>query len=292
MHLFSRHGMVQIERVRVERLARDGEMIFFVAVERVIHDRVLDVRHVDANLVRAPRFQAAIEPGIMWELLQDAEMCHGRFPRLRLHRPFHSVLWASSERQSDDAGIGGQVSVDERQIMTDGLVRADFLSERLIGPRRFGGDHDARRILVEPMHDTRARRVADIQNRRPHMVQKRLHERPRHISRRRMAHHAPRLVEDDHLLVFVENRERDILRCQHEGFRLFIRQRHDVPFRDAQISLRRLSRRERDRALLQKTLHAPARKSGNVRQKDVETHPGRYRRHCKLLFRHASFLQK
>lgn len=46
----------------MECLPFDGEMVFLPAIERVIHDGMADVCHVDADLVGTSGFQLALDP--------------------------------------------------------------------------------------------------------------------------------------------------------------------------------------------------------------------------------------
>lgn len=92
--------MTEAEHPGVKRLAVDGER-FFRPVLRVASERIADVFHMDANLVRPPRFQLALHIRVMAKPLEHAEMGDGflavflgdgHFFRSRLSRPIGASI--------------------------------------------------------------------------------------------------------------------------------------------------------------------------------------------------------
>ena len=91
----------------------------------------------------------------------------------------------------------------------DGMGRK-LLAEarmRLLGLR---GDHEARRVLVDAMHDARPEFPANARQRIPAMGNQRIHQRAITIARRRMHNKARLLVDDDDVLVFKDDVERNV----------------------------------------------------------------------------------
>ena len=58
----------------MEGLPFDGEMVLLIALEGVVNDRMLNVGHMDAYLVRTSCFQLAFYPGQVAVALQDVKM--------------------------------------------------------------------------------------------------------------------------------------------------------------------------------------------------------------------------
>ena len=79
---------------------------------------------------------------------------------------------------------------------------------RLLG---LGRDHDARGVLVEPVHDARALDAANAHQAVAAMEEQGVDQRAGRVARGRVHHHADRLVDDDQLVVLVEDVERDVL---------------------------------------------------------------------------------
>ena len=65
-------------------------------------------------------------------------------------------------------------------------------------------DHDARGILVQPMHNARPQLAIDA-GQIPAVRHERIHERPARNAGRRMHHHAARLVHDDDVVILIKD---------------------------------------------------------------------------------------
>ena len=76
--------------------------------------------------------------------------------------------------------------------------------------------HDARRALVEPVHDAGPHLAADAAEVLDVMEQ-RVDQRAGRIARGRVHHHAGRLVDDDDVGVLEEDLERQILGLRRRG---------------------------------------------------------------------------
>ncbi|MCY1547275.1 hypothetical protein D9M68_833220 [compost metagenome] len=75
-----------------------------------------------------------------------------------------------------------------------------------------GGDHHARCVAVQPVHDAGALDPTDTHQALPAMKQQRIDQRAIGRTGGRVHHHAHRLVDHDQLVVLIEDVERDILR--------------------------------------------------------------------------------
>ena len=76
---------------------------------------------------------------------------------------------------------------------------------------RFCHDQQAARILVDPMHDTRAFLAAHAREIAAEMMQQRVDQRSARGARGRMHHHARRFVHHDQIVIFIADIERDVL---------------------------------------------------------------------------------
>ena len=107
----------------------------------------------------------------------------------------------------------------------DGLVCAlDGMLGDLFGKRKMravvlGHQQYAGGIPVDPVHDARAQHPADAAE-PVQMFQQRVDQRPVRVSRRRMHYHAARLEHHGHVLILIQNVQRDVLRSHLGRLRL------------------------------------------------------------------------
>ena len=121
----------------------------------------------------------------------------------------------------------GDHALDEREVAALEIVRVKLHLQRHQRRLVLGHDHDARGVLVEPVHDARPPLAADADERVAAVMQERVDQRARLVRRRRMHDHARRLVDDDEVRVFVDDRERNVLGAIFDGDRRRRRQ-HDA----------------------------------------------------------------
>ncbi len=145
----------------------------------------------------------------------------------------------AADQIHDPSGIQPRPPVADGQIR---LFDSGMPGERANEPRHrlfaLGDDDESARILVQPVHDTGTRHAADAREGRA-VVEERVHERAREMSGRRMHHHPGRLVHDQHIRVFVDDRERYRLRFgyrRHGGRNLNL---YRILFRNLQARFRR-----------------------------------------------------
>ena len=160
MHRLTRHRMREVERQRMERLPRDGERRGSAAVLRIADERMADAREVHADLMRAARLESALDECVVTEALQHAKMRDGR---LAARDDGHAlaVLRAPADGPLDRAGLLPDVAVHDGPIDAARRLRADLLGEVYVRAVILGRHHDARRVLVEAMHDARTDDAVD-----------------------------------------------------------------------------------------------------------------------------------
>ena len=99
-----------------------------------------------------------------------------------------------------------------------------------------GRDQQPGGVLVDPMYDAGPPLPADTGESVPTVKEQGVHQGPVRVAGGRMDHHAPGLVDDDHIAVFKDHIQGQILRKQRELFRCGQRHIKAVP-RDAAVIL-------------------------------------------------------
>jgi hypothetical protein len=98
------------------------------------------------------------------------------------------------------------VARDEGEVHLLDLPRRERALEGREGLRVLGDDHDARGVLVEPVHDARSQ-LATHALEIAHVVQQRVDERAALVARARVHHHARSLGHHHEIAIFVEHLE-------------------------------------------------------------------------------------
>ena len=81
-------------------------------------------------------------------------------------------------------------------------------------------DHEqSRRVHIDAVDDARTHHPVDGAQLRTTVIHHRIHERALRMPRRRMHDHPLRLIHDQHVLILVDDIERDVLRLHVEGHR-------------------------------------------------------------------------
>ena len=121
---------------------------------------MLDMRHVDANLMRAARFEPQSQETVRRETRQHPVMCHGQFALVR-DGLFDALGRMPADRRVDmpagrnPAGANGAVFARDLPL----FECADQLRMRRQCPRN---QQQAARVLVEPVQDTAAGQVGQF----------------------------------------------------------------------------------------------------------------------------------
>ena len=111
----------------------------------------------------------------------------------------------------NSACIEARTAMDYRKIcLFDVCVRRERLGESFHRLLRLRNDDEPRSVLVESVDDSRARDAADS-GERGAVVEKGVDERSREMPWRRMNDHSWRFVDDDHVVVFENDVEWNIL---------------------------------------------------------------------------------
>src|SRR5439155_572763 len=204
--------MPQRQLGRVQRLAREGKAMARAAtVHHVADQRVTDMLEVNADLVRAPRFQPAFDQRRAAEALQDAKRSARRLAAVR-YRHANPRADVAAHRGIDHSARR-RIALHDREVHAAHRPIGELLRE--VGLRGYGFRHhqQAARVLVETVDD--AGPWYSGQGRR--MRQQRVEKRAVRLARARMHDQARRLVDHDQLRVFVHHLERHAQRLYGEA---------------------------------------------------------------------------
>ena len=193
-HAFERRFRVRPRQILVQRE---------VAVLGVAGDRQADARHMNANLMRAPRLEFRLDPRVVVPALDQVEHRVRRQPVfLDTHAPFPVARYVFVQRRLHDAPaapVARPVAVTDRVIALVDAILANLLVQ--VHERRalFREHQHAGRLAIQPMHEFEKLRV------RPRIAQL-FDDAERHAA---AAVHgdAGRFVDDDQVVVFEEDRE-------------------------------------------------------------------------------------
>ena len=245
LHRLSRCGVVEADVPGVEELACEPEVLAEVAatVERVAHERVPHVAHVDADLMGASRVEVTLDEGVAvvararLEALQNTEgrdglACAGR---VRDRHP-HAVTRGAGDARLDGPLVVRDRPVHERDVAAVEHAQADEVLQGLLRGVVLGGDHEARGLHVQTVHDSGALlplkhaevSVAAVRD-------ERVGERVVHVAGARVTDKARLLGEDDQMVILKSDVERDVgVGCERaaHGLRLVHERADAVPQQD------------------------------------------------------------
>ncbi len=147
------------------------------------------MRHMHAHLMGAPGLQLTFDQSGSREPLDRAVMGNRMLAAsFAMHRHLLPIGVRSPDPGIDRSGGRTRQSIDDRGIQAIDAVRLELLREALMRAIRFGDDQQARRILVDPVHDARPRHAADAGQLAPAMMQQGINQRPVQVARSRMHH--------------------------------------------------------------------------------------------------------
>lgn len=137
----------------MKRLSLYVEFVLAVAVFRVANQRVADICHMHADLVRAPREQAAFDKSAVFEPFQYVKNGRRRFAAGGYDCHFFAVDGMSADIGLDNAFFLRDIAVHERDIFLNSRLTADLFGKAVVRKVIFGDDHDAGSVLVKAVDD-------------------------------------------------------------------------------------------------------------------------------------------
>jgi hypothetical protein len=172
---------------------------------------MLVLREVNADLMGASGLERAGNEARRVQLFQQP---HVRDCALALRQPGREALAVA--RVPAVPGVEREASrrmaEHDRDVLALQVMLLELGDQPFAGGHGLGNDHDAARVLVEAVDDPRTlgRVLLDLAH--VAVIAQRVHERATRVPGSRMHHHAGRLHQHQHVLVFVQQHERDVFR--------------------------------------------------------------------------------
>ena len=171
-----------------------------------------DVLHVDADLVGASRFQTTFDEVDIAQPFEHPVMRHGVFAVLPVGEDghFEPVAQAASDVSFDRSLFLFHVAPHQRVIDPVDRVVEKLSGQPGVGALVFGHDQNAGRVLVDAV-DQSGSHVAALEKRQVlQMIGQGIDQRARIVAVAGMDDHAGRLVDDNQVVVFIQNVERNV----------------------------------------------------------------------------------
>ena len=158
---FVRFGVNKAQAISVQGLAGKGFDFGFhfgrarmarVAVHRVACQRMARFAHMHADLVGAPRFQAAFNIAMRLITLQNFNVGNRFFAAKFHHRHFQTIMRVAPD-------LGFNFAIKRHNAIGDGAVNAfhaaalQLLHQMVLRGQRFGDHHQATGVFVQAVHD-------------------------------------------------------------------------------------------------------------------------------------------
>ena len=211
--------MCERQLIRVQQRPLNRNLLTPPAIRHVADKCVADVRHVDANLMRAAGVQGEFHQCTIDVLPEHPvfRQCGPTTGRLRRH--FFPVTRAPADLGFDPTGFLLEYSAANRLVNFSDLPGFELRHQTLM--RRVGLRHHqaAARAFVEPVNDTGARNAADAGELATAVMQKRVDKRVFEIAGSGMHDDAGGFVEHDQVGVLVQNVERNFFRQRFQWTR-------------------------------------------------------------------------
>ena len=130
-----------------------------MAVDRIADDGVADGGEVHSDLVGAAGLQRGQDVGVPFQVLRYPIAGAGR-PAATLgdHHPLASQRVAPNGR-IDGAALRLQPAFQQRQVLLGGGALLELARQSVLRPRVLCHHHQARGVLVQPMHNARPQRT-------------------------------------------------------------------------------------------------------------------------------------
>ena len=212
--------MCKTDQPRVQALPAEAGHAVFRSVDRVARHGMPDVRHVDADLMRAAGFQPQRRVGKRTVIFQYRIVRHCRTGMPVGHAHLLAVLFAAADGRADRPLRLPQMPVQHSSVFSSEGMSLDLLCQGMMRGVRLGDDQEPARILVDPVHDAGTHIAVDAGKAPAAVMQQGVDQRPVRVPRRRMHNHPARLVDHKKVLVLETHVQRDILRRRFDRTKL------------------------------------------------------------------------
>src|SRR5690625_91619 len=205
-----------------ERRPGAARQLQAAAVQRVADQPVAGVRHVHADLVCTAGFQVALDQAVRAKTLAQAVMGDGMLAAAPFtHRLADAVARMPSDRRVHGAA-GDQGALDHGLVLPGHLVPRKHGHQARVRGQRPRHHHQAGGVLVQAVHDARARQVGQ----RRIVVQQPVQQRAVGVAGARVHDQAGRLGQHQQVGILVADVQVHGLRAQGH-FRLQLRLQDD-----------------------------------------------------------------
>lgn len=178
----------------------------FQTVDGIAYQRKAEVRHVYPDLMRSPRIEHALYPGSTGKTVNDLKV-RSRFFTARNDRHFRALDRVPVKRCVDGA-LRRRLPHDQRCIVPLHRTRLQLADEIGLSLQRLGNHHQARRILVETMHDAGTRNFSKCGLMRQQCIE----QGAAPVSAARVHDQPGLFVEHEDVSIFEHNIQRDVFR--------------------------------------------------------------------------------
>ncbi len=217
--------MEKAQRPCVQALAAQALFRPLVAVDQVAEQRVTDVRHVHADLVRAAGLKLAADVRVAVVACDDRPVRDGAAGVFLRHGHALAIRRVAADGRVDRAGVFAQIAADNGLIRAGHGVVGQLRREGEVRKVVFRRDEQTGRVLVDAVHDAGPPLSADAGETVAAVGEQGVDERAVLVAGRGVHDHAARLVDDDEVVVLIHHVQRQVLRYQLRGSG--VRQRDD-----------------------------------------------------------------
>lgn len=253
----------------MQRLPDNREGVLFIAVQRIIDDRMADIGHMDADLMGSSRFQTAFDPRVFAVPPLHRKMRNRLSAVFGDDGHFNPVFRMPSDSAVNNPLRLDNIAVNEGPIAAPRRMSLDLRRQSAMSRIRLGSHHDPRRILVQAVNDAGTDNTVYAGQLAVAMMEQGIDQGAVTVSRRRMDDHAARLIDNDDIAVFINDLQRNIL-CRRRFRRRFRQQNgQQLPGGHAIIGLYGLATDSRP-SLTDQRLHKSAGKGQLPRQTGIK----------------------
>src|SRR5580692_11772705 len=216
-HRFVGAWMAKRKPPRMQRLSPKLEAWLNLAIERIVENRMPDPGHVHANLMRSAGFEAKEQLGMRRKGVTDLVVRQGGFAVGDDREP-QTIAWIASDRSFDRPERMLRYATHESKIFALDAPCFHREAERAQALFALCDDEQARGVAIEAVDESGAQQIAGETC--LHVCEQRIDQRPARRTVCRMRNHSGLLIDDQKIVVFVNDVERNRLGPRHEGGRL------------------------------------------------------------------------
>ena len=180
-------------------------------VDFVSEKRVMDIRHMDANLMSPAGLQPAFYVGEVTETPQHFTVCNGSLS-IRPDRHLLSLFGIPSDGLVDSEFVFRDIVVQDGVITSYDRVFLELRRNTAVRRVILANDDASGSVSVDPVDDPRSKDTVDPGERVAAMIHHGIDKCAAVMTGGWMDHHSFRLIDNKNILIFVEDIKRDILR--------------------------------------------------------------------------------